>query len=348
MEEIDGDEPDASEQETEAVDEFAVLEERNDDGPEDGTDGLYGKEDAYPVGCFLVLGGFHVEDYACGAIYDAFDSGCVEGTVGDGAVGVGPHEHEGCPAEELHESDGPEGRWCFQQQLEHVGRVLGICLFFFADGVVLVVEFRWIFLHLCGGVEDAKDEDGCSDVEGIDDGIGDDSFGCRVADADGCEDEWEEITDEAACIAEEGLDAVGESFLLLVDHVADHHLEWLHGHVDGGVEEHEGDESEDHCRSYGHAEGTSVGQKAHDEDGDKGSDEEVRNAAAEACPRAVGEGADDGLHDDAHEWWENPEVAEAVGVGSEGGEDAADVGALECVCYLHAKESETDVPEFPE
>lgn len=39
-------------------------------------------------------------------------------------------------------------------------------------------------------------------------------------------------TDHLTEVAEEALDGIGCAFLLLVDDVADHHLERLHGHVE--------------------------------------------------------------------------------------------------------------------
>ena len=55
VEEIDGDETDASENETQAVDELTTLEQWNDDCPKHGTDSLNCEKDAHPVGCFLIL-----------------------------------------------------------------------------------------------------------------------------------------------------------------------------------------------------------------------------------------------------------------------------------------------------
>ena len=60
-----------------------------------------------------------------------------------------------------------------------------------------------------------------------------------VADTDPCKDEREQETYEAARITQETLDGVGEAFLLFVHHVAYHHLEWLHRHIDGGIQEHQ-------------------------------------------------------------------------------------------------------------
>ena len=73
------------------------LELRDNDSPEHSSNGLDGKEHAHPVARGLVVGGLHVRGAPAG--------------IGNRAVGVGPEEKEGCPAEELHKADCPEGLW---------------------------------------------------------------------------------------------------------------------------------------------------------------------------------------------------------------------------------------------
>jgi len=118
----------------------------------------------------------------------------------------------------------------------------------------------------------------------------------------------------------------------------------LHGHVDGGVEEHQSHQSEDHGRGHRHAERAGIGQQAHHQHGQGSTEEEIGYAASPSCPRAVGARADNRLHDDAHEWGQYPKITQAVGVGAKGGEDARDVGTLQGVGYLYAEESETEIP----
>ena len=79
-----------------------------------------------------------------------------------------------------------------------------------------------------------------------------------------------------------------------------------------------------------------------------GSYEEVRDATPEATPCPVAERAYYGLYEDAHQRRQYPEIAEVVGVSPQCGKDARYVGALQGVSYLYAKESETQIPEFPE
>ena len=66
---------------------------------------------------------------------------------------------------------------------------------------------------------------------------------------------------------------------------------------------------------------------------------------AKPTPRAVTEGTDDGLHNDSGQWWKNPEITQTVRVCPQGGKYSADVGALQGIGYLHAEETETDVPQ---
>ena len=84
-------------------------------------------------------------------------------------------------------------------------------------------------------------------------------MGSCIADANPCKDEREEISHQAACIAEKTLDGVGESFLFLIHHVAHHHFEGLHGHIDGGIEEHQRYQTENHGCTYRHAEASGIG-----------------------------------------------------------------------------------------
>ena len=125
--------------------------------------------------------------------------------------------------------------------------------------MVFSIFCRGHLLHFDTGVDDAENEDGSTDVEGVDDRVGDDALRCRVADAHVGEEEGEKVAYEAACVAQETLDGVGQTLLFFIYHVAHHHFKGLHGHVDGGVEEHEGNESEYHGRADLHAEAAGIG-----------------------------------------------------------------------------------------
>jgi hypothetical protein len=78
-----------------------------------------------------------------------------------------------------------------------------------------------------------------------------------------------------------------------------------------------------------------LGSKTHHEHCHKRTHKQVRNAAAEAAPCFITEIAHERLNEHTHEWWKNPEETQIVWVGSEGGEDATDVGTLKCIRNLH-------------
>ena len=47
------------------------------------------------------------------------------------------------------------------------------------------------------------------------------------------------LSRKAEFVAIYGRRRVGKTFLLGVHHITYHHLEWLHGHVDAGIEKHQ-------------------------------------------------------------------------------------------------------------
>ena len=272
--------------EAQRISRLLVLEAWQSHCPQYRADSLPAEHHANPVACRLVT----LRRGVGGVPYG----------VGNGAVGVCPHEHERCPAKELHGTHLPEHRRSVAQQLYPV------CLAFlrlWLSLVILGVLLRVPLLHLHGGVDDAEDEYRCADVERVDYRVGYHALLRLVGYADGCEEIGEEVAHDRSGVAQERLYGVGERLLLLVDHVAHEHLERLHRHVDARVEEHQRDEAEHHGCAYSHAERAGVGQQAHHGYGYRCAYEEVGYASAEATPCAVAQRADDGLHEDAHEWW---------------------------------------------
>ena len=67
--------------------------------------------------------------------------------------------------------------------------------------------------HLPHGVDDAKDEDGGTHVEAVNHRIGYRSLGGGVGDAQGGEDEREDIAHQRAGVAQEGLYGISQTFL---------------------------------------------------------------------------------------------------------------------------------------
>ena len=94
--------------------------------------------------------------------------------------------------------------------------------------------------------------------------------------------------------------------------------------------------------------GSCVRQEQHHQDGDESADDEVRLAPSHPGPGAVGPFADEGLDYHAHEGRKYPEETELVRVGTERGEYAADVGALQGVGNLYSEETEAQVEHLPE
>ncbi len=47
------------------------------------------------------------------------------------------------------------------------------------------------------------------------------------------------ISCQTAGITEKTLNGVSQSFLFFIHHIAHHHLEGLHGHIDRGIKEHQ-------------------------------------------------------------------------------------------------------------
>ena len=83
------------------------------------------------------------------------------------------------------------------------------------------------------------------------------------------------ITYNAAGIAQERLYRICQTFLFFVYKITHEHLERLHCHVYGRVQEHEHNQAEDYSRAHRQTQRPGVGQEAHDDDGGSGADEPV-------------------------------------------------------------------------
>ncbi len=219
----------------------------------------------------------------------------------------------------LHETYLPESLRRVLEQLHDVDLLFIERL---GKAVVGGILLRIPFLHLHRGVNHAEYQDGCTDIKRPYHRVGHHALGSLVGNADGRKEKREDKADYRTGIAEEALNAVGQSFLLLVHHVADKHLKRLHGHVDARVEKHERHKAEYHGSGNSHAKRTGIGKQAHDKHGKDGSDEEIGNAAAEARPSLVRQSADNGLHQDAHERRQYPEIAQRMRVGSQRRKDS--------------------------
>ena len=104
--------------------------------------------------------------------------------------------------------------------------------------MILGIFLRRHFLDLDSRVENAEYQDERANIERPYYRVRNDAFRGDIADADSGEHKGECKTHYGPCIAQERLNAVGLGLLFFVDHVANQHLERLHGHIDAGVKEH--------------------------------------------------------------------------------------------------------------
>ena len=59
--------------------------------------------------------------------------------------------------------------------------------------MILSIFLRRHLLHLHCGVDDTEDEDGCTDIERVDDGVGHNALGSHIADTEEGEEEREHV-----------------------------------------------------------------------------------------------------------------------------------------------------------
>ena len=180
------------------------------------------------------------------------------------------------------------------------------------------------------------------------------SLGGGVGDAYPGEEYREKVAHEAAGVAQQGLYRVRLSLLGFAHHVSHHHLERLHRDIDGSVEENQGEKPEPHRpveseeQTGREIEAPGVRQQRHHGYGRHRPCEKIRLAPAHPAPCPVGPLAYQRLDDHPHQRGQYPEEAELVRIRSEGGEDSAYVGALECVGYLDPEKAEAQIPHLPE
>ena len=115
MHEEGGYKTDTSQYKAESINKAAILEHRDTDSPYYGTDSLYGKQYAYPIGSFLILKTLGVENYFTDTVCDMFHSRSIEYIGGNASVRISPHEHEGEPTEKLYQSYCPESFGSFDE-----------------------------------------------------------------------------------------------------------------------------------------------------------------------------------------------------------------------------------------
>ena len=203
---------------------------------------------------------------------------------------------------------------------------------------VNTIRERWL--------EHTEDKDSGTDVERPSYSIWNLTLRSHALNAKPSEDVWEEIAHERTSVAQEALDRVCLGLLLVVNHIADHHLERLHRHIDRGIEEHKHNGTKGERRLNDHIETTRIWQERHNDNGNQSTHIEVRLTATPLAPGFVAHRADDRLYDHTHQRRQYPEETKGVGISTQCRKDAADVCTLQSVGNLHAKESETQIPHL--
>ena len=205
---------DTTDEQTQRISQFRILEPRQHGGPYHTTHGLNGIEYTGPVTSFLIGFRSRVGGSPHGFRYSIHH--------------IGPHVQQSCPAEELYQSHSPESGGSILQQLEPVTA----SLFFLVLAVIHRIFLRRPLLHLDGGIDHTENENGCTYIERPDHGIGYNTFGRHILQSKPCEHKREEESYYRTGVAQERLDGIGLRLLFLIHHVAYQHLERLHGHVD--------------------------------------------------------------------------------------------------------------------
>ena len=148
------------------------------------------------------------------------------------------------------------------------------------------------------------------------------------------------------------MDTISRTFLLLIDHIAHHHLKRLHRDIDRGVEEHQREQAEPHSgiqseeQPLREREIASIGQQQHHSHRDDSAHKQIGLTTTEATPRAIRILTDNRLHNHTHQRRKDPEEREGVRVGTEGCKNARDVSTLKRISNLNAEEAGTQIEEL--
>ena len=272
-----------------------MLEFGNERRPKERAHRLHTEDHTYPTSSVLE---------GCVSRVDTIPTETVDG---NSTIRISPHIHESSPAEELHKANGPEsGRRLFEE-LDKTLVLFWFILFFILDAVELRIFLRVKFLYSSESIERAEDEDCCARIERPLDGIGNDAFRSRVSDTNPSKENREEVTYHRTGITERGLDSVGRTFLLLVYHIANHHLKRLHSDVDGCIKEHQAEEPEPHSciktekSGLRKSEVSCVRQKQHHRYSNERTYKQIGFAATETSPSLITILTHQRLHNHTHQ-----------------------------------------------
>ena len=238
---------------------------------------------------------------------------------GDCTRRIIPHIKETSPTKKLNKAYFPKrGRSILQER-----QPVGLFLFhLFLGFIILRILSRCPFLDLQNRVNNTENQDSCTYIERPNDCIRHNALGSLILQSYPCEHVRKDKTYHIAGITKKTLDGIGSGFLFLIDHVAHQHLEGLHSHIDGRIKEHQCYQAENHRSTNGETERTRIGQQTHHGYGKSSTYKEIRNAAAETCPRFVAQRTHDGLNKKSHKRRKNPEVAQTMRVCSQCSKDS--------------------------
>ena len=132
--------------------------------------------------------------------------------------------------------------------LEQFNPVTAFLVVGFLDAVVLSVGFRVIFLNVSHRQSTGTNQQNSTNVEGPANRRRNDTLRSRVLQTKPSQQEWEDGCQNGTNVVQQTLNTISITLLIIVDHVTNHHLEWLHGDVRRQVQEGNGNCTEHQCR----------------------------------------------------------------------------------------------------
>ena len=209
------------------------------------------------------------------------------------------------------------------------------------------ISGRVVLLHLKNREGAGDDEQRRADIKRDHHRLRHHARRCRVGETDIGEHERQHGGNHRTGIGEKTLNTVGITLLLVVNHIADHHLERLHCHVGRHIQQGNHQRAKYQRGKRAKAETAGVRHQNHDQHGNQCAIQQIRQAAATEtrCPSAVRIMADDGLYQKTRQRRQDKEPAETVRVSAECLENAAHLRALQGEGRLHAEKAEADHPD---
>nr|GEU28481.1 hypothetical protein [Tanacetum cinerariifolium] len=260
----------------------------------------------------------------------------------DRDVGIDPHRKQADPGEELHRRQLHHGLGhadkAGQDFLERMQQALVAALL---GAKRLHVGGRQ-FLGGQHGPQHGAQVDRAACVERVAHGIGNGAGHRLVGHAQVVgKNGRQQRGDHRAPADEESLHGEAGRLLRRTQLVADKRAERLHRDIDRAIEHPQ--------HRHGHPQRRRIGHQEQGQRREHGAQEEERPAAAPGgVPGVIAQVADHRLHQQAGNGRGQPVQRQIVGIGAQGGENAAGVGVLQGKTELDAKEAKAHVPQLPE